>query len=210
MATYSVSSKQLTDNYAVLTTLEPTPFEIGQNITVASVASPFSGTFKILDLPEYLFIGVNSTTGFLEFNPLVPIENQVLYACTGADVLRVQSFVGTITYTQTCSWVTAAQVETYLGIPVASADDQTFLVQCASAANNFIYRRRQESGYHDSLTVVPSGDVDLGVIQYASALYRVRGSVDSFSSFNEMGSQPPVALSAMVMQLCGIGRPQVA
>lgn len=210
MAIYNVSSKQLTDNYAVLQTLEPAPFEVGQSITVASVAAPFSGTFQIIALPEYQFIGVNSTTGFLEFNELNPYPNQVLYACTGTNVDRVQSFVGTIAYTQTCSWVSAAQVETYLGIPVASIDDQTFLVQCASAANNFIYRRRQESGYYDSLSVVPSGDVELGVIQYASALYRVRGSVDSFSSFNEMGSQPPVALSAMVMQLCGIGRPQVA
>jgi hypothetical protein len=45
---------------------------------------------------------------------------------------------------------------------------------------------------------------------YGGALYRQRGSVDTFASFNEMGSAPPMALSAIVQQLLGISRPQVA
>jgi len=208
MATYSVSSKQLTNNYAVLTTLEPAPFEIGQNITVASVGTPFNGTFKILDLPEYLFIGVNSTTGFLEFNESEPIANQVLYACTGDDVLRVQSFVGTITYTQTCTWITASDIQTWLGIAVATAADEAFTTQCAAAANQFIYLRRQESGYHDGLATAPSDAVKLGTIQYGGMLYRQRGAIDVFASFNEMGTAPVTGLSPIIKQLCGLDRPQ--
>jgi hypothetical protein len=208
MATYSVSSKQLTNNYAVLTTLEPAPFEIGQNITVASVGTPFNGTFKILDLPEYLFIGVNSTTGFFEFNESQPIANQVLYACTGDDVLRVQSFVGTITYTQTCTWITASDIQTWLGIAVATAADEAFTTQCAAAANQFIYLRRQESGYHDGLATAPSDAVKLGTIQYGGMLYRQRGAIDVFASFNEMGTAPVTGLSPIIKQLCGLDRPQ--
>ena len=208
MATYSVSSKQLTDNYAVLTTLEPVPLEVGQNLTVAGVGSPFNGTFKILALPEYLFIGVNSTTGFFEYDVLVPVENQVLYACTGSNVERVASFVGNITYTQTCTWITAADIEAWLGIAVATAADQTFITQCANAANMFCYRRRQISGYHDDLATVPSGDVSLGTIMYGGSLYRQRGSIDVFASFNEMSTAPTTGLSPQIMQLLGINRPQ--
>jgi hypothetical protein len=208
MATYTVSSKQLTNNYAVLTTLEPAPLEIGQNITVASVGTPFNGTFKILDLPEYLFIGVNSTTGFFEFNESQPIANQVLYACTGDDVLRVQSFVGTIAYTQTCTWITASDIQTWLGIAVATSADEAFTTQCAAAANHFIYIRRQESGWHDSLTNAPSDAVKLGTIQYGGMLYRQRGAIDVFASFNEMGTAPVTGLSPIIKQLCGLDRPQ--
>jgi len=208
MATYNVSSKQLTDNYAVLQTLEPAPFEVGQSITVASVAAPFSGTFQIIALPEYQFIGVNSTTGFLEFNELQPYPNQVLYAATGTNVERVQSFVGTITYTQTCTWITASDIQTWLGISVATSADQAFTTQCAAAANQFIYTRRQESGWFDSLTTAPSDAVKLGTIQYGGMLYRQRGAIDVFASFNEMGTAPVTGLSPIIKQLCGLDRPQ--
>ena len=210
MAIYNVSSKQLTDNYAVLQTLEPAPFEVGQSITVASVAAPFSGTFQIIALPEYQFIGVNSTTGFLEFNELQPYPNQVLYAATGSNVERVQSFVGTITYTQTCTWITATDIQTWLGISVATAADAAFTTQCAAAANQFIYTRRQESGWFDSLTTAPSDAVKLGTIQYGGMLYRQRGAIDVFASFNEMGTAPITGLSPIIKQLCGLDRPQIA
>jgi hypothetical protein len=36
MATYQVTHKQLLDGYAVLQTLTPTEFEVGQSLTVAT------------------------------------------------------------------------------------------------------------------------------------------------------------------------------
>ena len=58
---------------------------------------------------------------------------------------------------------------------------------------------------------MPSGDVALGTIMYAGALYRQRGSVDQFASFSDMGAGVPVTgLSGIVKQLLGISRPQVA
>jgi hypothetical protein len=209
MAIYTVTHKQLLDDYAVLQLLTPTEIEVGQSITVAAVGAPFNGTFTVYDCPEYLFTGVDGQ-GDLTFDEFTSIPNQVLFAVTGANVDRGPA-TGTVTYTQTCTWITANDISDWLYLATATAGDQAFLTICASAANSFIWRRRQESGYTgDSLTTVPSQDVKLGTIMYGGALYRQRGSVDAFSSFNDMGSQPPVALSAMVMQLVGISRAQVA
>ena len=208
--TYNVSAKQLLSNYAVLRTLEPNNFVVGQSMTVAGVATPFNGTFQILDIPEYYFTGVNSVTGELLFDRTRPIENQVLYACTGSNVNWVVINTGTIAYSQVCSWITAADIEAWLGIAVATAADQTFITQCASASNQLIYRRRQEAGYFDSLTTSPSGDVTLGTIMYGGALYRQRGSIDQFASFTEMGTAPVTGLSPIIQQLCGLNRPAVA
>jgi hypothetical protein len=208
MATYSVTHKQLLDNYAVLQLLTPSEIAVGQSITVSGISAPFSGTFVVVDLPEYLYVGTDSE-GDLDFDPFTPIPNQVLYACTGSNVDRGASS-GSVTYSPVCTWITANDISDWLYVATATAADQAFLTICAAASNQFAYRRRQESGYFDSLTTVPSQDVKLGTIMYGGALYRQRGSVDAFSSFNEMGSQPPVALSAMVQQLLGIQRPQVA
>ena len=208
MATYTVTHSQLLDNYAVLQLLTPSEIAVGQSIVVSGISAPFAGTFIVVDLPEYLYTGTDSE-GDLTFDPFTPIPNQVLYSCTGSNVDR-DAATGTITYAPVCTWITANDISDWLYVATATAADQSFLTICAAAANQFAYRRRQESGYFDSLTTVPSQDVKLGTIMYGGALYRQRGSVDAFSSFNEMGSQPPVALSAMVQQLLGIQRPQVA
>ena len=211
MATYTVTFKQLLDNYAVLQTLTDTEIEVGQSITVASVAVPFNGTFVVYDLPKYEFIGID-TEGDLLFNSNVSIPNQVLYACTGADVNRTASATGTITYTQNCTWVTTAALITYLGVTIDNpSDDFTLAEQARNAGNDFCYRRRQESGYFDSLTTSPGHDVTLGTLMYASALWRSRGSVqDTFASFDNMGTGNVNAMTPVIKQLLGIDRPQVA
>ena len=210
MTTYNTASKQLLNNYACISTLEPTEIVVGQSVTVASIAVPFNGTFTVLALPQYLFTGIDDDTGEFLFNEDVPVPNQVLYACTGDDVEFVAFFTGTVAYTQTCTWVTAAQILTWLGIATATADDTTFVTQCASAANNFCYRRRQEVGYFDSLTTSPGGDVTLGTISYGGALYRQRGGISDFSSFDGMSQGSTNGLSPIIKQLLGIDRPQVA
>jgi len=210
MTIYNTYSKQLIGNYACLATLEPTEIVIGQSITVGALGSPFNGAFTVVALPQYAFTGVDSDTGELLFDETVPRANQILYACTGSDVDYVVILSGTITYTQTCTWVTAAQILTYLGIATATVDDTTFVTQCASAANVFCYRRRQECGYFDSLTTSPSGDVTLATIMYGSALYRQRGGISDFASFDGMSAGSTNGLSPIVKQLLGVDRPQVA
>ena len=208
MAVYTVTFKQLIDGYAVLQTLTPNEIEVGRSITVATVGAPFNGTFTVYALPQYEYVGLDGE-GNLLYNVDIAVPNQVLFAVAGSDVDRTAA-TGTITFTVTCTWVTAANIEDWLGIGTASALDTAFLTTCASAANQFAFRRRYEAGYFDSATTSPSGDVTLGTIMLGGAYYRARGSIDTFASFNEMGTAPTVGMSPMIKQLLGIDRPQVA
>ena len=208
MAAYTVTHKQLTDNYAVLQLLTEAEIEVGASVVITGVDATFNGTYIVYALPHYAFMGVDDE-GDLLFDPLVTIPNQVLYAKTASDVARTAAS-GTLTITQTCTWVTAANLEDWIGIGTATAADAAFLTVCAAAASQFCWRRRMEAGYVDSLTTVPSQDVFLGTQMYGGALYRQRGSVDQFASFQNMGVTPVMGLNGMIRQLLGIDRPQVA
>jgi hypothetical protein len=208
MAAYTVTFKQLIDNYAVLQTLTPNELEVGRTFTVTGVDATFNGTYTVYALPQYLYIGTDSE-GDLRFNTNVAIPNQVLFAKTAANVERIAT-TGTLSFTVTCTWVTATNIEDWLGIGTATAADTTFLTQVAAAVNQMAFRRRFEAGYFDSPTTSPSADVTLGVIMWGGALYRARGSIDVFASFNDMATAPTVGLSPMIKQLLGIDRPQVA
>jgi hypothetical protein len=208
MAAYTVTHKQLLSNYAVLQTLTPNDLVVGGTFTVGSVAAPFNGTFVCYEKPEYLFIGVDNE-GDLLFNYEIPVPNQVLYACTGTDVQRTAS-TGTITFTETCTWITATQIEDWLGIGTASALDTAFLTQCALAANSLAFTRRQEAGYIDSLSTSPNGQVTLGTISLGGFFYRQRGAVTDFATFDGMSAGASVGLSPAIKMLLGIPKPAVA
>jgi len=208
MAAYTVTHKQLTDNYAVLQLLTEAEIEVGASVVITGVDATFNGTYIVYALPHYAFLGTDDE-GDLLFDPAVSIPNQVLYAKTAADVARVASS-GTLTITQVCTWVTSQMLEDWIGIGTATAGDAAFLTICASACSQFAWRRRMEAGYVDSLTVVPSQDVLLGTQMYGGALYRQRGSMDQFASFQNMGTTPVMGLNGMIRQLLGIDRPQVA
>jgi len=210
MATYTVTNKYLIDDFAVLQLLTPSEIAVGQSITVAGVDATFNGTYTVRALPQYLYIGVDSQ-GDLLYDYQLPIADQVLYAKTADDVERVAAS-GTVSYAPVCTWVTASDVMTYLGITIANpSDDYTLLTQSVSAGNQFCYRRRQESSYIDSLSASPSGDVTLGTIMYCAALWRSRGSIEAtYATFDGMGSAPQQSLTPIVKQLLGIPRPAVA
>ena len=209
MAVYSVQQKYLVDNYAVLVLLtNADPLEVGQSFTVAGVDATFNGSYTVVALPQYRFMGVDEY-GFFQYEPEQPIQNQVLYAKTAANVI-ISPAVGSLTTTPTCTWVTTdAQVEDWLGIGTATTADQTFITQCRQAANEFCYRRRQEAGYKDNLTTVPNPSVLLGTIAYAAFLYRQRGSVTDFASFDGLAAGGSMGLSPMIKQLLGVDRPAV-
>jgi hypothetical protein len=118
---------------------------------------------------------------------------------------------GELEWNPVCTWATNANVTEWLGIAVATANDTAFITKCVKAANQFAYRRRLESGYlTDELHTVPGDDVLLGTIMYAALLYRERGSADSFASFDAMGTVPVPSALGRILQLLGVGRPQVA
>jgi hypothetical protein len=210
MAVYSVTHHQRLDNYAVVQLLTNADITPGDTFTLAGLGHGLNGTHTVYACPLFLFIGVDDQ-GDLLLDPQFPIENQVLFYDEGADLERGEAIPnGTLTITPVCTWITAGNIEDWLGIGTATAADQSFLTQCAAAANAFCYRRRREAGYLDSLSTSPSGDVSLGAIQYGGMLYRQRGSIDSFASFDGMGGGPVTGLNGVIKQLLGIDRPQVA
>jgi hypothetical protein len=211
MATYSVTFHQRLDDYAVVQTLENTDIAIGESITLADLGHGLNGTHTVYALPQYLYVGTDSQ-GDIHLDADVPIPNQVMFYDADGDLERSAAIPqGTLTYTQTCTWVTSAQVQLWLGLTSPTADETTFLAQCVSAGNQVAYRRRQEASYFDALATSPSGDVTLGTIMLAGAYFRQRGSIDQFASFDSMGQAITTnAFTPMVKQLLGIDRPAVA
>lgn len=208
MAVFTLTHAMRQDNYAVLQTLEATEIGIGQSITVAG-STGFNATYTVLAVPVYRFAGVDDEGDFVyDYDEI--IENQLLVASSGADVAR-DTMAGTVTWTETCTWILAADVLSWLGISVATANDTTFVGVCTDAANAWAYKARKMAGYQaESLSTAPSSAVKLGTIMYAGALYRERGSVDSFASFGELGAPAPVGSMGQIMRLLGIRRSQVA
>jgi hypothetical protein len=211
MATYSVIFHQRLDNYAVIQTLENTDIAIGESITLSGLGHGLNGTYTVYALPQYLYTGTD-TEGNILLDANQPLPNQVMFYDADADLERGAAIPpGSLVYTQTCTWVTSAQVQLWLGLTSPTADESTFLAQCVSAGCQVAYRRRQEAGYFDALASSPSGDVTLGTIMLAGAYYRQRGSIDQFASFDQMGQAITTnAFTPMVKQLLGIDRPAVA
>ena len=208
MATYTLQYGVIIDGYVTVTTLTPNEVVVGASITVAGAGAAYNGSKTVYALPQYLPINVDSD-GIIEYDTSYPLANAIMWADTQTPE-NLNAISGTAAYTPTCTWITYTNIQDWLGITLAGASETAFLTQCAAAANAFCYRRRQEAGYIDALATSPSGDVTLGTIMYGGALYRQRGAIDQFASFNEMGTAPTTGLSPLIKQLLGISRPQVA
>ena len=210
MAVAAITNAYRVNNYAAVQLLVPIDLNDGQLVTVAGVGAAYNAAnVVVVSQSQWQLTGVDNQ-GELQYSSTVQIPNQVIYYLAGStDVLHAIQPNGTLTYTPTCTWITGQNIADWVGI--AYADDSTFLDQCATAANQFCFRRRQEAGYlTDTHGTVPSGDVKLGTVMYGGALYRQRGSIDQFASFSDMGTAPVTGLSPIIKQLLGIGRPQVA
>lgn len=207
MAAFTLTHTQRLDNVAILQTLETTDITIGQSITVSGNAA-FNGTYVVYDIPFYLFTGVDQY-GDYTYDPFVIIPNQILVNQVAANSERAAA-TGTVTWTQTCTWITNQNVLDVLGISPATANDTVFVTACTAAANDWAFRKRVEAGYSDALSTSPNSSATLGTTFYAQSLYRQRGSVDSFASFEAMGTSAPTASMGEIMRLLGINRSQVA
>ena len=210
MASATITHVRRVDNYAAVQTLTDLAVQPGDSVTVSGVAlTGFNATATVISTEPYYLDGVNDE-GYLVFDYDLPRPNQIIYANSGDDV-AYEAEAGTVTYTQTVTWIVAADVLAWLGIDVATANDTAFVTTCVNASNAWCYRKRREAGYIDAMGTVPSADVKLGAVMYAATLYRERGSVDSFASFDSMtiGTAPSATLGR-IMQLLGCGRAQVA
>jgi len=103
------------------------------------------------------------------------------------------------------TWVDTDDVAEFLGETPTGAD-LTWLESCTAAANEFAWHRRNAAGYADNPTVAPNAAARLGTMLYAGALYRERGSVDSYQSFQDIPITAPIGSMGQIMRLLGIGR----
>jgi hypothetical protein len=208
MAVYNLAFHTRLDNYAILQTFVDTDIQTQDSVVIAGCGHGFNGTQTVVSTDPYEFIGI-SDEGDLLFDYDVIRENQFIFASSGTDLERSVAD-GTVTYTPSCTWITSADVTSWLGIEVATANDTAFIAVCVSAANSWAFRKRREAGYTDSLSTAPDGAAKLGTIMYAAMQYRSRGSVDSYASFDSMGMGAPTMSLGQIMALLGCGRPQVA
>jgi hypothetical protein len=211
MSVYTITHGFHFDDVSAVQTLTPSEVQPGDSIVVAGAGAKFNGTFTVISVEEWEYIGKDQQ-GYLEFNYDVPKLNQVLYAVTGqADDQEYAALAGTLTFTETITWTTSALVQSFLGIDVATANDTLYIAKCVSASNFFCFRKRREAGYTDQQGTVPSPDVELGATLYAAQLYRERGtSGDAYGAFDGMGNLALPVNLARIMQLLGCGRAQVA
>jgi len=209
MATYTITHAWRVDGYGVVQTLEN--FDgliVGSDINVSGLSQTnLNGNHVVASLTNFELTGINDE-GDLEFDYDVYRPNQVIFADTGDNIDRTTDD-GTMQYTPTCTWVDNDDVLEYLGIDPATANDTAFVTTCVSAANSWASTRRRDAGYFDALNTAPDGSVKLGTTMYAANLYRVRGSVDGYASYDTMGTVTPIGSLGQVLQLLGCGRPQV-
>lgn len=210
MAVATVTHTRRVDNTCAIQTLNNLEVEPGDSITVANVHANFDGTFTVLSVEPYYLQSVDEN-GYFVFDYDELKVNQIIYAHNGDDE-EYMARSGTVTHTVSVSWTTSALVLSFLGIDVASANDTAYIAKCVSASNAYCYRKRREAGYStDSMSTVPSADVELGATLYAAILYRERGtSGDQFASYPTMGQFDRPVTMGRVLQLLGCGRAQVA
>ena len=210
MATYTIIAAQITDDYAVIQTLTANEIVTGQSFVITGLVG-YNGTYTAVQCPQYLFTGI-TTEGDLVYDTAVLLPNQVLFTLVATAQDRAAK-AGTITYSYTCTWITVADVEDWLGFTVTNpSSDFDLLTIAVAAANAYAYRKRAEAGYFDaSLSTVPSQDVRLGTIMYGGALYRERGSIDQYASFDPLATGTTTGGSmGQIMRLLGVNRPAVA
>ena len=210
MATFSITHRMRLDDVVVIQTLTETDIEVGQSVTVSGLGNGMDGTFVVVAVPQFLYTGL-SYQGDMTYNTDVVIPNQLAYIDAGDVVDRDSADpFGTLTWSISCTWTTSANVTEFLGIAAATANDTAYIATCVAAANAWAFRRRVEAGYTDAPGTSPSSDVTLGTTLYAAALYRERGSIDSFQTFEAMTPATTGFNMGRIHQLLGINRSQVA
>lgn len=210
MATFSITHRMRLDDVVVIQTLTETDIAVGQSVTVSGLGNGMDGTFVVVAVPQFLYTGL-SYQGDMTYNTDVIIPNQLAYIDAG-DVVERDSAdpFGTLTWSISCTWTTSANVTEFLGIAAATANDTAYIATCVAAANAWAFRKRVEAGYTDAPGTSPSSDVTLGTTLYAAALYRERGSIDSFQTFEAMTPATTGFNMGRIHQLLGINRSQVA
>ena len=206
MTTFQIIQSSRVDGYGVVQSLEPiASIPLGSPVNIVGSTRGLDGNQQtVWSLVDYELIRVDAD-GTLVFDYDVPRPQQLIFPNAGNDLAYgVDS--GEIRWEPEATWITSADVTEWLGISAATANDTAFIATCVAAANVYCYRVRHEAGYHDDADAAPDSSVALGATMYAATLYRERGSVDSFASFDQMGGAVPFGTMQRIKQLLGVPR----
>ena len=187
MPTYQVLNYSVGSGIASLTLDSVRGLSAGYDLVVEGVGLDLDGTHSL--------VAVSSETVTVEYSTTAPTTLQTDSA--GAARLPI-------------AWATLDDVINFVGLPPAEPDDDTYLLDCVTAAAEWAFERRLAAGYNDRPHIVPNTRVKEGVALYAGALYRERGSVDSFSSFQGMEVAAPTGSMGQINRLLGLQRPAIA
>jgi hypothetical protein len=181
----SITSASCTDDVVSLTLDDATGLVAGEHVHVYGTGySKLDGHHDLTSVDlgtNVVTYGVNNQDDLAAFTP-------------AAGVLASQ-----------VTWITTDDVAEFLGETPTGAD-LTWLESCTDAANEFAWHRREAAGYSDNPTAPPNSAVRLGAMLYAGALYRERGSIDSYQSFQDLPITGPIGSMGQIMRLLGIGR----
>lgn len=108
-------------------------------------------------------------------------------------------------------WAEVEDVLGFLGVEPASESDELFLEQSVLAGNEWCFERRRISGYDDLPNAVPNPSVKMATVLMCAALYRERGSVESFQSYSEFPTSVPIGGGlGQIQRLLGVNKPRIA
>lgn len=165
-------------------------YYIGDKVRVEGINNNFNGTHTLT--------GVNLTLMTVTFTK--GNATQTLTGIRGAEIYVMPQ------------WTDDAQVLSWLGLTTgATANDTAFVSECVEASGEWCFRKRQEAGYtKDRASFPPNQAASQAATMFAAALYRERGSLDSFQSYEMMATAAPTGSLGQIMRLLGTGRATVA
>ena len=185
--TKTITNAVAVDGVHTLTLSNVTNLYVGDKIKVQGCGNDFDGTHTVTAIDT-----TNLTVSFEQGHHTV-----AAVVVTGLLNVVVQ-------------WITTTDLEVWLGIDVATTNDELFMSQAVEAANEWVYRKRQEAAYTlDRAALVPTADVFLGTVSYAAGKYRERGAIDGYASYDSYQTTTPTMSMGQIMALIGCGKPQV-
>lgn len=182
-----ITNIEATAGVFTLTLSDVNGIQVGSRIDVGGLPTP---SWNVLDQQV---TAVNDT-------------NKTIQYSHGNFTIALQEAWGQVHLETT--WATVADVEDYLGFTAAGAD-LDYLTICVDAANDKAWYWRAAAGYEDHPNVSPGSNAKLAVILLAGMLYRQKGSVDGFQSYQDMSINASTGNYGEVKKLLGVNRAQV-
>lgn len=182
-----IHAVSLTDDVATFEVISVSGLAPGWPIEVAGCGEPFDGvhTIETIDSVDLLLTTV--------------IEHANIAQTTVVGRLFIP-----------VTWITVDDVVEFLGVAPAETVDVQWLDVATAAAQDWCYARRAAAGYLDAPHVLPSPRVKVGAVMKAAELYRSRGSIDGFSSFQQLETVVPINTAGEIMRMLGLSRPGIA